>query len=52
MQQYLCKIDLESGYNQVEIHLDHHRKTVFQTIFDLSEYLVMQLSLSNEPNIF
>ena len=41
------KIDLASGYHQVEMHPDHYYKTAFQTKSGLSEYVVIPLGLNN-----
>ena len=46
------KIDLASGYHQVEMHPDHRHRTAFQTRFGLFEYVVMPLGLSNAPATF
>ena len=46
------KIDLASGYHQVEVHPDHRHRTAFQTRFGLFEYTVMPLGLCNAPSTF
>ena len=45
------RIDLASGYHQVEMHPDHCHQTAFQTRFRLFKYVVMLLGLSNAPSI-
>ena len=46
------KIDLASGYYQVEVHLDQRYHTAFHTHSELSEYIIMPLGLCNTPALF
>jgi hypothetical protein len=41
------KVDLCSGYHQIKIHLEDVPKTVFSTMYELYEYLVMSFGLTN-----
>lgn len=46
------KIDLRSGYYQVNIKGDDVPKTTFRSRYDHYEFLVMPFSLTNAPTIF
>ena len=46
------KIDLASGYHQVEIDEEHRHRTAFQSRFGLFEYNVVPFGLCNAPATF
>ena len=50
--KYFSKIDIQQGYQQIQLHPNDVKKTEFQTKFGIFHFLVMPFGLCNAPKTF